>query len=259
MTYVKVKPIKASTIRKAGKYYMKKQRQVQRYLTLVRSARDIINDMSKTKNGEYKIEESYYKRLIFSPSKVLELGSKSEIRKDILKHSTFTGKETGGLAVNAYKFKEAKAAVRRYNQGAKMFNKYWEEEIKAGKVAEKKLKKLNLTTKMSNEDAEKRLDLLADEYRSLAYNTTLKHNKLIESIKKAIEKTAPLGLADEIIDFFTPYLNKIDRHVTYLEGKNYVEYSYEFQMNSYDRLAEALGCREEWKNYVHNYLRSIEK
>lgn len=250
MTYVKVTPIKASTIRKAGKYYMKKQRQVQRYLSLVRSARDIINDMAKAKNGEYRIDADYYKRLVFSPTKVLSLGSKSEIRKDILKHSTFSGKETSGVAVNAYKLKEAKAALRRYNQGVKMFNKYWEDEIKAGKVGKQTERKLNITSLMSQDIANERLALLADEYKSLAYNVTLKHNRLIKSIEKAIEKSAPMGMAQEIIDFFTPYLNKIDRHLTYLEGKSYIEYSYEYNMNQYDRLAEALGCRREWIEYL---------
>ena len=250
MSYVRVTPIKPATIRKAGKYYKKKGREVQHYLTLVREARDIINEMSKVKGGEYKIEGKYLQRLLFSPQKVLSLGTKSRIKEDILKHTLYTGKRSGGISVSAYKLAEAERNIRNYNKAVTLYNKYWASEIASGKMQALKEKKLNITSKFSQEEADKRLDILVNEYKSLAYNTALKHDRLIQSIIKAIEKTAPIGTADEIIDFFTPYLNKIDRHVTYLEGKNYVEYSYEFQMNQYERLAEALGCREAWIQFV---------
>lgn len=249
MTYVKVKPIKPSTIRKAGKYFAKKQREVKQYLTLVREARDIINTMAKEKGGEYKIQDKYLKRVLYSPSTVLDLGSKSRIREYILKHSTYTGKRSGGVEVNALKLKEAEKNLRNYNKAVRLYNSYWADEIKAGSRQGVKEKKLNISNKFTKEDADSRLNLLVDEYKSFAYNTTLKHNRLVESVAKAIEKTAPKGLAEEIIDFFTPYLNALPRHMSYLDGKEFIEYSYEFQMNGYDRLAETLGCRAEWLQY----------
>lgn len=249
MAYIKVKPIKPSIIRKAGKYFTRKGKEAKKYLILVREARDIVRKMANEKGGEYKIDEAYLKRLFYSSKNVLELGTKSRIREDILKHSTYTGKRSGGVEVNALKLKEAEKNLRNYNKAVRMYNSYWADEIKAGSRQGVKEKKLNINGKFTKEDADARLNLLVDEYKSFAYNTTLKHDRLVESVAKAIEKTAPKGLAEEIIDFFTPYLNALPRHMSYLDGKEFIEYSYEFQMNGYDRLAETLGCRAEWLQY----------